>query len=71
MNSVRKVPVQVKGSERPSDPEPSKKRPINRMPAGSVFYDRIIPLLLVGMGVVLVAMILLAAGVLLGLIPFT
>lgn len=46
------------------------KRPTNRMPEGSVFYERIVPLLLIVMGVVTASMILFAAGVILGIIPF-
>lgn len=52
------------------DESRAKKQAINRMPEGSLFYERIVPLLLIGMGVLLVAMIVLAAGILLGLIPF-
>lgn len=55
-----------------SSPQPERKKgqPTNRMPSNSVFYDRIVPLLLIGMGVAMAAMILFAAGVILGLIPF-
>ncbi|MGA9531992.1 MAG: hypothetical protein WBR18_04690 [Anaerolineales bacterium] len=62
-----------------TDPEPStrrKRKPqtpgpsINRMPEGSQFFERIVPLLLIGMGVITTLLILFAAGVLLGFIPF-
>jgi hypothetical protein len=42
----------------------------SRVPTGSAFYDKIIPLLLVGMAVVTVIFILFAVGVLLGLVPY-
>jgi hypothetical protein len=48
--------------------KPSRDR--SRMPAGSTFYDRIVPLLLVALAVVMVVMILVALGVLLGFVPF-
>lgn len=62
-----------------TDPEPSNRRnrkasppgrSINRMPEGSPFFERIVPVLLIAMGVVMTALILFAAGVLLGFIPF-
>jgi hypothetical protein len=40
------------------------------MPKNSLFYDRVVPILLVGMVVVMAVLILLAAGVLLGFISF-
>ena len=49
----------------------SGQRPApHRMPNNSLFYDRVVPILLIGMAVVMVALILLAAGVLLGFISF-
>jgi hypothetical protein len=45
-------------------------RPSHRMPQNSLFYERVVPILLIGMAVVTVALILLAAGVLLGFISF-
>jgi hypothetical protein len=55
--------------------EPRRRRdapatPINRMPTGSPFFERIVPILLIAMGVVATALILFAAAVLLGFIPF-
>ncbi len=43
----------------------------SRMPEGSVFYERVVPALLVVLGVVMLVLILVAAGVLLGLISFS
>lgn len=40
------------------------------MPRDSMFYEKVIPYLLVGLGIVTAAMILFAAGVLLRIIPF-
>lgn len=62
--------MQTKPPRKRLDESRAKKQPINRMPQGSLFYERIVPLLLIGMGVLMAAMILIAAGVLLGLIPF-
>lgn len=42
----------------------------NRMPAGSVFYDRIIPIVIAGLAICTIVIILIAAGVLLGVVPF-
>lgn len=42
----------------------------SRVPEESVFYTKVVPLLLVGMAVVMAALILIAAGVLLGIVPF-
>jgi len=41
----------------------------SRMP-NSIFYEKVIPALLIGMGIVTVGLILFAAGVLLGLVHF-
>ena len=51
-----------------SDP---KARDRSHMPTDSVFYEKIIPVLLIVMAVLTVAFVLFAAGVLLGFIPFT
>ncbi len=42
----------------------------SHMPTDSVFFERVIPLVLAGMGIVALALILIAAGVLLGFVPF-
>jgi hypothetical protein len=42
----------------------------SHMPSNSVLFERIIPILLIGLGVLTVTLILIAAGVLLGLVPF-
>lgn len=52
----------------PRKPRQGLKSP--RMPEQSVFYDRIVPLMLVILGVVMVGLIVFAAGVLTGLIPW-
>lgn len=38
------------------------------MPADSVFYDRMVPIILLSLGVVTIGLILVAAGILLGFI---
>ena len=40
------------------------------MPANSIFYERIVPLLLIGLTIVTFIMILIAAGVLFGFVPY-
>ena len=42
----------------------------SRIPANSVFYNRIIPLILIVMAIVTMIFVLIAAGILLGLVPF-
>jgi hypothetical protein len=69
----------MKKGERMTDVEPSSARKaerkvagqtINRMPENSPLFEKVVPLLLIGMGVVTTLLILFAAGVLLGFIPF-
>ncbi len=45
-------------------------RPSSRMPEDSVFYEKVIPVLLIGLGIVTAILILVAAGILLGIIPY-
>ena len=42
----------------------------SHMPANSIFYDKVIPILLIGMAVIMVVCIVIAAGVVLGFVPF-
>ena len=42
----------------------------SHMPENSLFYEKIIPILMIVMGIVTVALIIFAAGVLLGFINF-
>ncbi len=49
---------------------PKGRRSTTHMPENSFFYEKVVPALLIGMGVVTAALILLAAGVLLGVVPF-
>ena len=42
----------------------------SRIPSGSVFYRRVLPVFLVVMGVLTLGLILVAAGVLLGFVPW-
>jgi hypothetical protein len=41
------------------------------MPSDSVFYDKVMPVLFVAFGIVLLVLILFAAGVLTGIIPWS
>jgi hypothetical protein len=38
----------------------------NKMPDDSIFYDKLVPILLITLGVIMVLLILIAAGILLG-----
>jgi hypothetical protein len=51
-------------------PPRREERPSNRMPEGSHFYNRLVPLLLAGMGLLMVVLILIAAAIALGWIRF-
>lgn len=39
------------------------------MPEDSVFYEKIVPVIFVGLGVVMVVLVLIAIGIAIGLIP--
>jgi len=58
LNQPKKVPSRI---------VPRSK---SRMPENSVFFEKIIPVVLVIMGVVTIGLILFAAGVLLGFVSF-
>jgi len=40
-----------------------------RMPADSIFYDKLVPVILIALAVLMVIVILAAAGILLGIVP--
>ena len=42
----------------------------SRIPPNSVFFEKIIPALLIGMAILTVIFVLIALGVLLGLVPY-
>ncbi len=42
----------------------------SHMPANSVFYDKVVPILIAVLAVATVVFIVIAAGVLLGFVPF-
>jgi hypothetical protein len=42
----------------------------SRIPSGSVFYSKVVPFVLVGLGILTAVLILVAAGVLLGILPY-
>jgi len=50
-------------------PEKNPRHPSSRIP-NSIFYEKVVPALLIGMGIVTVGLILFAVGVLLGLVNF-
>lgn len=53
-----------------SQKEPPALRGKSHMPVNSVFFDKVVPILLVALGVVMAGLVLFAAGVVLGLIKF-
>ena len=50
--------------------ELAELRKKSHMPGHSVFFEKIIPILLVILGVILVGMVLFAVGVLVGIVKF-
>lgn len=42
----------------------------SHMPEHSVFFEKIVPILLIAMGIIMAALVLFAAGVLLGIVHF-
>ena len=42
----------------------------NRMPADSTFFDKVVPALLIFLAAITIILILIAIGVLVGIIPF-
>ena len=61
----------AKGPVQPSDQDSEEGRDgRSRIPSGSVFYRRVLPMFLIAMGVLTLALILVAAGVLLGVVPW-
>ncbi|MEW6568538.1 MAG: hypothetical protein AB1449_10325 [Chloroflexota bacterium] len=50
--------------------KPDERRRQARVPEDSIFYSRLVPILMVAMGILTVILILVAVGVLIGLVPF-
>ncbi|HMD90785.1 MAG TPA: hypothetical protein VKF38_16640 [Anaerolineaceae bacterium] len=50
--------------------ELTELRKKSHMPAHSVFFEKIVPILLILLGVILVGMVLFAVGVLVGIVKF-
>jgi hypothetical protein len=48
--------------------KPKISRGVRRIPQESILYDRIVPLALIGMGVLLAGIVLIALAILLGII---
>jgi hypothetical protein len=49
------------------------QRPVqkgSRIPKGSLFFEKVVPVLLIAMGILMALLVLFAAGVLLGLVRF-
>jgi hypothetical protein len=59
----------------PKQPDEKKKerkivRGKSHIPENSVFYEKVVPALLIGLLIIMVILILVAAGVLLGIVPY-
>lgn len=50
--------------------EPKPTRGVRRIPQQSLLYERLVPLAMLGMGILLVLIVLLALGIFLGVIRF-
>lgn len=48
----------------------ARERKTHRVPAGSTAYSRLLPSLIVGLAIVLAVLIIIAAGVLFGIVPY-
>lgn len=67
----RAEPQEEQPRERSADPRAWTLKPAqHQIPRRSFLYDRVLPALILSMGLVMVILILVAAGVLLGLVPF-
>lgn len=42
----------------------------SHIPANSIFFEKVVPIALIAMGIIMVGLILFAAGVLLGIVHF-
>lgn len=51
------------------EPEPGKLK-AHKMPEQSVFYDKVLPALFIGLAVIMGVLILFAIGVLTGVVPW-
>lgn len=53
-----------------SSPSPNRPRHTRRAPKQSVFYDRLVPIIFVALGILMLALIVIAAGVLFGFVQY-
>ncbi len=53
-----------------SNPSEERNRHTRRVPTNSVFYDKLVPILLIALALVTIALVVIAAGVLLGIIHY-
>jgi hypothetical protein len=51
-------------------PEPTPSRGKSHIPPNSIFFDKIVPILFTGLGILMVLLILFALAVLVGVIRF-
>lgn len=52
------------------EPKPSPERHARRAPQNSVWYERLVPILFILLAILMVGVILVATGVLIGIIPY-
>ncbi len=52
--------------------KPQRKRSQNQshMPEDSIFYEKVVPALFIGLGILTAVLILVAAGIAVGIIPY-
>jgi hypothetical protein len=50
--------------------ENNEQKSTSRIDSDSIFYNRVVPALLVGLGIVMLMLIIFAIGVLLGFVPY-
>lgn len=64
--SIRQVSLKAKKDR----PNPALLRQKSRIPPGSLLFEKVIPVLLVILGIVMLGLVLFAVGVLAGLVRF-
>ncbi len=54
----------------PANSKPRRQKASSRIPDGSQVYGRLLPALIIALGVLMVLLIVVAVGVLVGFVPF-
>jgi hypothetical protein len=56
--------------DKPMQQDRTKAQKSSHIPRGSMFYEKVVPVLLIAMGILMLLLVVFAAGVLTGLIKF-